>query len=182
MRFTLHQIKKSAHLRPFTFDQKVDVSELESMNNDIREIEPVRIQGECTMEGDEFIFMLTISGVMILPCARTLVDVPYSFEVNATEVFSASPYFGEDEIEDEIHPIEGEVIDLTPCILENIILAIPYRVFSEDKYAQEHALLKGEGWELTLEEELEDKTEEKTIDPRLKKLKTLLDNEDKDKK
>ena len=178
MKFILNQIKKNTYNEPFIFDKEVDVSELESMDNDIREINPVRVQGVCTIEGDQIIFSLTISGEMVLPCARTLVDVPYSFNVSETEIFSSSPYYGQEEIENEIYPIQGEVIDLTPCIQENISLAIPFRVFSDDDEAKKHALLKGEGWEFTLESE-KSEIQEKTIDPRLQKLRSLLDDSEK---
>src|SRR5690625_5556385 len=83
MKFTLGEIKKGTHNQPFTFDEEVDVSELETMNNDIRELKTVRVKGMGVLQGDEIIFTMTISGEMILPCARTLVDVPYLFDFNA---------------------------------------------------------------------------------------------------
>ncbi|WP_369813162.1 hypothetical protein [Virgibacillus halodenitrificans] len=42
MKFAIAQIRKNAYNDPFQFDEKVDVSELETMNNDIRHIDPVR--------------------------------------------------------------------------------------------------------------------------------------------
>lgn len=180
MKFILNQIKINAYDKPFKFDQEVNVSELEEMDNDIRKILPVRVKGECTIDGDQIVFTLNISGEMILPCARTLVDVPYSFEVNEVEVFSSSPYYSEEDSENEIHPIQGEVLDLSPCIWENVLLAVPFRVFSDDEEALDKALLKGDGWEYTLEAD-EAQKQEKTIDPRLKKLQSLLDDNRKEK-
>ena len=179
MKFTLNEIKKRAYNEPFIFNKEVNLSELESMDNDIREIKPVQVQGQCTVDGDQLIFSLTIGGEMILPCARTLVDVLYPFEVQEVEIFSISPYLSQEEIEDEIHLVEGDVIDLKPCILENVLLAIPFRVFSDDEEALSQAVLQGEGWEYMLEEDEEGLEEQdKTIDPRLKKLQSLLnDNE-----
>ncbi|WP_164669110.1 YceD family protein [Virgibacillus doumboii] len=171
MKFTLGEIRKNTHNGTFTFDDRVDVSELEIMNNDIREINSVHVQGNAFEQGNEFIFSFTISGKMILPCARTLVDVPYAFEIKATEVFSESAYYDE-EADDEIHQIDGEVLDLTPYIKENILLETPYRVFSDDD-ANRLAPSEGEGWEFISEEK-----SEKKIDPRLQKLESLLeDNE-----
>jgi uncharacterized protein len=175
MKFTVGEIKKKAHQEPFSFDGEADVSELESMNNDIRELKKVRVYGICTLQGDEIIFSMTISGKMILPCARTLVDVPYSFEFKADEIFSISPYYGEEEADNEIHPVEGEVIDLTPYIKENILLGVPFRVFSDDEEAQKNAPVKGEGWEFAPK-----KKQEKKIDPRLEKLQSFF-KDDKDK-
>ena len=176
MKLLLSKIKKSAYNeQPFTFDEKVDVSELETMNNDIREIEPVRVYGTCILQGEQLFFSFTIEGEVVLPCARTLVDVPYAFKIKANEVFSTSPYYGKEEEENEIHPVDGEVIVLTPWIKENILLNLPYRVFA-DETDQEKAPIKGQGWELVSEENVEE-----AIDPRLKKLEFLFNDNKKEK-
>ncbi|GAB3068049.1 YceD family protein [Virgibacillus ainsalahensis] len=176
MKIALGQIRKNAYNEPYSFDEKVDVSELESMNNDIREINSVQVSGKCTLHGEQIIFSFTISGEMILPCARTLVDVPYPFKIRADEVFTTSPYYGEAEEESEIHPIDGEVLDLTPYIKENILLEVPFRVFSDGTSDQKEAPSKGQGWEFISEEK-----NEKTIDPRMKKLESFFENNKKEK-
>ena len=149
MKFILSQIKKDAHHKPLAFDENVDVSELASMNNDIREIKPVRVHGNCVQDDMQIIVSLTITGEMILPCARTLVDVTYPFEINDVAIFSETPYYGKEEEENEIYPVQSEVLDLMPCIQENILLGIPFRVFSKDEKVLEHALVKGDGWEFS---------------------------------
>jgi uncharacterized protein len=175
MKFTLAQIKKNAFNKPFSFSGEVDVSELETMNNDIRKIDPVQVQGVCNMQGDQFFFTFTITGNMILPCARTLVDVPYPFEVHAKEIFSSSPYYVEEE-DAEIHPIHGEVLDLMPFIKENILLEVPFRVFA-DGVDSNNLLQKGNDWEV-----LSDKPKEEVkIDPRFKKLESLFNDTEKEK-
>lgn len=182
MKLTVNEIKKNATETPFTFDKMLDVPEIKKMNDEIRDIKPVRVKGNCVVDGDEYIFSLNISGEMVLPCARTLVDVHYPFDINEVEVFSETPYYGEEEEEEEIYPVQGEVIDLTPCILENILLAVPFRVFSDDPEVLDNALVKGDGWELTLEEEeAARKDKEKSIDPRLMKLKTFLNDHENEK-
>jgi uncharacterized protein len=172
MKFSIQKLKISGS-NPYYFDELVDISELEEMKNDIRKIDPVRVKGQGTMQGNEITFNFTIDGEMTLPCARTLADVEYPFHIKAIEIFSTSPYYAKED-ESEIHPVSGEMLDLTPYIKENVLLEVPFRVFSENKKVQENALTKGEGWVLTTEE----KTEEK-IDPRLQKLQSLLDNNDK---
>ncbi len=169
MKFSTMEIRNNAFDGPFLFDELVDVSQLEKLNNDIRQIDPVRVKGMCTAEKEELIFTFTITGEMILPCARTLVDVTYPFEINATEVFSMSDTLDQEDEEDGIHPLTEETLDLTPYIMENIILETPFRVFSNEK-----ALEEGEGWSFFEEDELEAEQENK-IDPRLAKLQSLLD-------
>jgi|SRR5690625_210170 len=172
MKFSIAQLRKSAHQEAFVFDENVDVSDLEEMNNDIRKIDTVNVTGQCYIQGEQFVFHLHIEGSMILPCARTLADVPYTLNVQADEVFTTSPYDADEE--NEIYPAEGEIIDLTPYIKEHIILNIPFRVYSEDALNSENTLSKGQGWKLVTEEEKPDTA----VDPRLKKLESLLKNKE----
>jgi len=183
LKFSVSQIRKNAYHEPYTFEGVVDVSELETLNNDIRKTYPVNIKGDCTIQGDEIVFNFTIQGELILPCARTLVDVHYPYTIHAVEVFSTSPYYGKEEEENDIHEVTGEFIDLSPYVQENIVLELPYRVYSEDEEVLNQAITEGEGWELTSEDEQAIRvknTNEDKIDPRLKKLQTFLDEKDED--
>lgn len=173
MKFTVGQIKKNAYEGPYPFEGEVNVDELEAMKNDIRRIEPVHVEGNYSIQSDEIIFSFTICGKMILPCARTLVDVLHPFEITADEVFSISPYYGKDEEESDIHQVDGEVIDLKPFIMENVALNIPFRVFTDDEEAYKQATVKGEGWEF-----ISPGQKEETIDPRFQKLQSLFSNDE----
>lgn len=176
MKFLLSQIGKEAHKALMHFDDQVDISELKVLNKDIREAKHARVYGYCSLDGDEIIFSMNIVGEVILPCARTLVDVPYNFHVKATEIFSTSMYYGKEEEENDIHFLEGEAVDLYPLILENILLELPYRVVTNDQTVLDKALLEGEGWSFSEDEKF--KESEKKIDPRMKKLKQLLEKKD----
>ncbi len=176
MKFALSQIKKESFKRPFTFDQLVDVSELEKMQNDIKEIKPVRVNGTCIIQAEQVICSFTISGEMILPCARTLVDVPYLFEFNTTEVFSMLDDLTDEDRFNEINQINGDVLDLMPLIMENIILETPFRVFSDEAQTAEDVYLSGKGWDFQAEQKREQK-----IDPRLQKLQSFFTNNREDK-
>ena len=172
MKFTVAEIRKSSYNEPFEKEDNVDVSELGTMNNDIRRIDSAHVHVLFTVDEEEIIASLKIDGEMILPCARTLVDVPYSYQIETNEVFSTSQYQSD---EDEVHPIDGDVLDLKPYILENILLEVPFRVFSKEKNPEGAAPTEGEGWAFVQEE-----IKEKTIDPRLKKLESLLKNKEKE--
>ncbi|MFG6119078.1 YceD family protein [Thalassobacillus sp. B23F22_16] len=173
MKFPLQKLKQAGD-EPFVFEDDVDISELEEMKNDIRQLPPVQVKGQATMQGEEITFQFTIDGTMILPCARTLVDVEYPFHVDAIEVFSTSPFY-EEEDESEIHPVDGEVLDLTPYIKENVLLEVPFRVFSEKQEAYDQAPQEGQGWQLVTEE-----AKEKKVDPRMAKLQSLLNDNQKE--
>lgn len=178
MKFAIAQMKKNAHRGTTSFQNEVDVSELETMNNDIREINHVNVEGEYSVQGSDIIFSFRIEGKMILPCARTLVDVPYPFNIRATEIFSEDVYTenDQDQDDDEIHPIDGEVIDLLPYIKENILLKAPYRVYAKETNSGESMVPeKGKGWEFVTEPKVEDK-----IDPRLQKLESFFKDKKKD--
>ena len=175
MKFTLNEIYKESSSGPFQFKETVDVSDIPSLiESDIRKISTVTVSGLCSVDGDEIIFNYSIQGEVILPCARTLVDVPYELDINTTEIFTTDltvPL----ENENEIHSISGEEVDLDPYIKEEIILNIPFRVFSDEKVVEE-----GKGWAYFTEDD-KDKIDSDKIDPRLEKLQILLDKEDKTK-
>jgi len=175
MKFTLGEIRKHTNQKPFTFDDYVDVSELLTMKTDIREINPVRVYGDCIQTGEQFVFSFRIKGEMVLPDARTLADVSYSFQIKAREIFTTSPHVSEEEEELEIHTVKGEVIDLTPYIKEHILLETPYRVYS-DKESDDSSPMSGNGWELLSEGE-----KKSTVDPRFQKLQVLLDKKSEEK-
>ncbi|KGX83342.1 YceD family protein [Pontibacillus marinus] len=168
MKFALQKLQTADE--PLRFEEEVDISELETMPNDIRSIPPVKVKGEATVDGDEITFRFNVSGTMTLPCARTLADVEYPFSFDAVEMFSLSPYHKEGD--EEIHEIDGEVLDLTPYIKENVILEVPLQVFSDDEEVLDKALTEGQGWQLITEQKQEDK-----VDPRLAELQKFLDED-----
>ncbi len=168
MKFSIQQIKNEAFEGPVTFEEKLDVSELLSLpNNEIIDIGEVFVYGMYVLENHEIIFSFTIEGEMILPCARTLVEVNYPFRFRGTEIFTTKASVAAKE--EEIHHVTEEVIDLRPYILETILLQKPYRVFAENAEVQD-----GEGWSFYTEDRFEEEKKQK-VDPRLAKLQKLLD-------
>ncbi len=179
--------KIKAH-EPYTFHGRVDVSELEEMNNDIRQISEVDVDGKATLDGKVYRFDLNLKGKMILPCARTLVDVDYPFSFDVEENFTKVDYEASEE--DEIFLVDREVLDLEPYIKENILLGVPLRVYSDEEQLSK-AEDEGDGWEMKtedahIEEQLnvpneEDENEEdKPVDPRLASLKKFFDKDNND--
>ncbi|WP_058305615.1 YceD family protein [Gracilibacillus massiliensis] len=166
MKLYIQKLKQSQG-EPVSFQEKIDISDITNMDNDIRRIEPVLVKGTARIDGDDITCDFQIQGTMILPCARTLVDVPFDFSIDTVESFTTSVY----REEAEVHLIDSEVLDLTPYIKENVLLEIPLRVFAEKEKLEANTVKEGKGWTLVTEEEVTEK-----VDPRLEKLKSLLDD------
>jgi uncharacterized protein len=88
----------------------------------------------------------------------------------------------EEERDEEILVLDTDTIDLTDSIEDNILLAIPMQVFSEEELRTTD-LPKGNDWEVVSEEDYLQKKEEvaETIDPRLAKLSELFNESEDDK-
>ncbi|WP_208589342.1 YceD family protein [Gracilibacillus suaedae] len=171
MKLYIQKLKQSQG-EPVSFREEVDISDIVNLDNDIRRIEPVLVDGTARMDGDDITCDFQIQGAMILPCARTLVDVSYEFSIHAIESFTTSSF----REEEEVHLVNGEVLDLTPFIKENVLLETPLRVFADDEKLEANTMKEGKGWTLVTEEEQSEK-----VDPRLEKLKSLLDDKSNEK-
>ncbi|MFQ7235077.1 MAG: YceD family protein, partial [Enterococcus hulanensis] len=87
----------------------------------------------------------------------------------------------EEERDEEILVLDNDTIDLTDSIEDNILLAIPLQVFTEEEQNSSD-LPKGNDWEVVSEEEyLQKKESAETIDPRLAKLSELFNESEDDK-
>ena len=125
------------------------------VNTDIRRISPVKVIGYVYNNEEELELSITIKGTMVLPCARTLKDVNYPFNIEINDVIGQNS--------DNSLEINQNTLDIFPIVWQNILVDVPLRVLAPD--AEEESI-KGDGWRLITED---DKKEE--IDPRLSKLK-----------
>ena len=133
-------------------------------STEIRKISEVSIKGKIRDEGEgAYSIHLTINGEMVLPCAISLNDVLYPFDIKIDEIIDPT----EEESEDYLKIINN-TIDIMPIIWQNIVVEIPMRVVSPEF---ENVKLEGDGWKLLSEEE-----KMKELDPRLQKLRDLLDD------
>ena len=87
-----------------------------------------------------------------------------------------------EERDEEILVLDNDTIDLTNSIEDNILLAIPLQVFTEEELKSSD-MPKGNDWEVISEEAYLQKKEEsaETIDPRLAKLSELFNESEDDK-
>lgn len=142
----------------FTFDSSY------YEKTDIRFLSDIKVVGSiCLLEDETYSLRLNIKGSMTLPCAITLNDVDYPFNIEVDEIIDQN-----DEENEEYLKIINNTIDIMPIIWQNIVVEIPLKVVSSNL---DNTTLEGDGWKLLTEEE---KTKE--LDPRLDKLRDLLDN------
>ncbi|WP_078547333.1 YceD family protein [Litchfieldia alkalitelluris] len=172
MEWTISQLNQLQH-KGLSIDEIVDVTELKELKNSIRDISPVRITGRADLSSLKVTFHLTISGTMILPCSRTLVDVHYPFEITTTETFMLR-HTSDYETDEETHQVQGDVVDLLPVIKELIILEIPMQIFCDDLNTEGAAPQEGKDWQVISEEDKANK-----IDPRLAGLAKFFDDDKK---
>lgn len=163
MKWSIIQLQKSRD-NGLLIDEMVDMSRLEARDTQIRHLPPVHVTGRADVGSDKVTFHLDVKGTMILPCSRTLVDVEYPFQFSLLETFIVkASSFGDYEENEDVHLVEGDVVDLNPVLEEEILLEVPMQVISEE--ADEHTIATGKGWELQSEEQASVK--EDKVDPRL---------------
>lgn len=132
-------------------------------NTEIRSLSPIKVSGSISYNDDIYTIELTLKGEMILPCAVSLEDVVYPFDIEILETIGE----GNTENEDYLEIIDNS-IDIMPIIWQNIVVEIPMRITCPKC---ENVKMEGEGWRLLSEEE-----KKMESDSRLDKLRDLLDD------
>lgn len=170
MKWTISQLQKYRD-KDYPIDETYNAEEVMQLDETIRDVSPIHVTGRAHISPNKVTFHLKIEGQMILPCSRTLVDVNYPINVETTEIFLFRNE--EFETEEEVHQVNGDVIDLGPVIIEILLLEVPMQVFGEVHDGQEGAPQSGKGWAVISEED-----NKKKIDPRLASLAKLLDQDE----
>lgn len=137
---------------------EVIVPEEMLIGTEIRRITTVKVNGFISNNEEEYELDIKITGTMTLPCARTLKDVEYPFDIDINEII------GENN-ENSLEIIQNR-LEIFPIIWQYILVDVPLRVLAPDAKEQS---LEGDGWRLITED---DKKE--VIDPRLAKLKDYI--------
>lgn len=176
MKWAIPQLSKYRQ-NGMPIDEIVQLDGLMRRNSDIRRITPVHVKGFCTFGASQMNCHFQLTGTLTLPCSRTWEDVEFPFDIESDEVFSWSDEINADEY-DNVHPVEGEVIDVDPVLEELILLEIPMQVFKEG--AENPAPKNKADWSYLTEDEFlgqKEKDAQKT-DPRLAALAKYFDQTD----
>ena len=114
-----------------TFDEEL------YCKTDVRNIMNAHVSGELSISyEDELECDLLVTGTFILPCAITLEDVSYDFEVKIEENLG--------KFEDFYNKNKNS-LDILPVLWENVVSEVPIRVVKEGASLDN---LNGYGWEL----------------------------------
>ena len=152
MKYNLQWIVK--HRGKFEFEEGLTFpSELFDQYAQINDLKDIIVSGTGNLDlKDKRLYVdLNIKGTMILPCAMTLEDVEYPFEINSTEVFA----FDKPAPLEDVHEVK-----------KDIVLEVPMRVVKDDANIKS----EGKGWRILDSSDASENNEE-YIDPRLAKLK-----------
>ncbi|RHW39749.1 hypothetical protein D1B33_02550 [Lysinibacillus yapensis] len=176
MKWSIHQLSKYRQ-NGMPIDAEVQLDDVKKRNHDIRHISPVHVKGHCTFGASQMTCQFTMTATLTLPCARTWEDVEFPIKVDAVEIFSwiDSELRGNDD--EDIHYIDGEVIDLKPVLEELVLLEVPMQVFKENT---EGTVEGGKGWSYSTEDDVarQNENDEPKVDPRLADLAKYFDQTD----
>ncbi|SOB92318.1 uncharacterized protein SAMN05880501_101479 [Ureibacillus xyleni] len=177
MKWSIHQLSKYRQ-NGMPIDAEVQLDDVKKRNSDIRHISPVHVKGHCTFGASQMTCQFTLTATLTLPCARTWEDVEYPIKVDAVEIFSwIDPELRGNDDEEDIHYIDGEVIDLKPVLEELVLLEVPMQVFKENTEGQVQG---GKGWSYSTEDDVarQNENDEPKVDPRLADLAKYFDQTD----
>ena len=140
-------------------DEDISFDGFDFSGTDLIDLKDVHVSGNLTKDSmDDICLYLSVSGVMVLPCAITLEEVLHNFS-----------FVVDDKLENILEELKNDkkienTIDILPIIWENILMEIPMRVVSPNAKLDN---LKGDGCRFVNDEV-------KSVNPELEKLKDLL--------
>lgn len=177
MKWTVVQLRKFRD-DGMEINQTVKVTEdLMKRDPEIRGVSPIHVVGNAEIGSQNATFHLHLTGKLILPCSRTLVDVEYPIDIRSTETFILNPLENNLSESEEIHEAVGGIVDLLPVVEELLLLEIPLQVFSEEAL-NDKMFQAGQDWKVLTEEQYRFEQQKEKIDPRLAGLANLLKNKE----
>lgn len=186
MKWSLLELKKHQET-PLLFSDTLELkSELMERDNQILDVAPIAVDGLLTVSSSEYLVHYSIRTVLAVPSSRSLEPVAFPMDLTVDEIFMTPEQYqhrSEAFPEEDVLILETQTLDLFESVMDNILLAIPLQVLSEEEQ-QATELPKGSDWVVLSEEEYlrQKEATEPKIDPRLAKLSELLDHPEDDEK
>ena len=144
-------------------DDVVSFGEEYIKNTPIKKLDNIKVKGKAYYSvTNEIIFDCDVDGIMVLEDSITLEPVNYPINIHINEVL------GDNTEENDKN--QEKTLDIIDVLWQNIVLEVPISVRANPDKSYD---LKGDGWELIQEENIEK-------EPRLAPLLELLEKEGKE--
>ena len=151
--------KLNLNLLPIELDENIIFDESYYKNTDIIKMDSFHIKGKIFYNlSDEIEINLNVEGNIYLNDAITLEEIKYPINININEILSNS-----EENSNEFYEKNKNILDINEFLWENIVLEVPISLTKKSG-----TNIKGNGWELNK------KSNEEEIDPRLAKLNEIF--------
>lgn len=151
MRLTLAQLHKLA--MPYHCTEELDISDELTGFEDIRSMSKVIVEYDIHERGlDTYFITFRFKVDLIMQCAITLQDVPYTISAEAEEIFTT------DDTIEEAFIITGQTLETKEAVVTNVLIQKPMTVYAEGISFEDEGSIE----------------EEDTINPAFAKLKDLL--------
>lgn len=111
---------------PLPFRLALDPVELKNRHQEVRRMTPVEVAGEAVKLGNLYYVKGQMTADVDYVCARCLSPFTQHVVIPFTETFALAddPVLTEDE-DGDIHPLEGDQIELDSLLQENFLLELP---------------------------------------------------------
>ncbi|EFR31061.1 YceD family protein [Eremococcus coleocola] len=180
MKWTIKEIREYPEdIMPFDCHLDIKTSLLKR-HSDILDVDSVNAVGYLTDLNHEIILNGNIVANLSLPSSRTLRPVSVQLQVPINERYVYPGHEGKvDDYDATTIVIENDEIDLDAAVIDLILLNIPLRVIGQDE--TDDTLPQGNDWDVLTEEQYTMQKQAQAqdqVDPRLAKLKDLLNDQD----
>ena len=138
------------------FDQELDLlKDLQKRNSEILDLKNVTATGRVAHDTGFYVLDYQLTYTIVLASSRSMEPVELQESYPVTEVFAEDVQSDADIEaleEDLILPIEGDKIDLSESVADNILLNIPLKVLTPEEEAGQ-GFIEGNDWKILSEEE-----------------------------
>ncbi|MCL0311808.1 DUF177 domain-containing protein [Apilactobacillus xinyiensis] len=174
MKWSLNELS-SYQDAPLSVTEKLDLEKdlLDRYPKYILSVDPVTVSAHVFYDSGNVIVNAKVTGKMVVPSSRSLDPVNVDLDFNINEVYVKDEYNLKkyEELGDVAFLIENQKIDFDKSVADNIILQIPMHILSPQE-EEGKEMPEGSFWKVISEQEYNNpKAEDKTVDPRLAKLK-----------
>ncbi|MCS4488857.1 YceD family protein [Streptococcus sciuri] len=139
-----------------TFDVTLDLSDvLKQRNTDIIAVDDIRAVGLATYDDGLYLLHYQLTYRIVLPSSRSMQPVTLVEKEVVDEVFIEKSHLTSKKefVEQNLALVlESDSIDLKESVVDNILLAIPLRILTDEEVTEE-SMPSGQNWTVMTEEQ-----------------------------